>query len=94
MTNNYVGTNFSKSWHCLPCVTIYKIFQEELIIMSKQQLIEDLISRTPENKLDIILAFIKFVLYENDEINNSFLSEPSLAKDWMRMEEDAAWQNL
>lgn len=62
--------------------------------MSKQQLIENLISNAPENKLDIILTFIEFVLHENNEIDNSLLSEPSLAKDWMRAEEDAAWQNL
>ena len=62
--------------------------------MSKQQLIETLISHAPDNKLDTILAFIKFVLYESEDLTNSLLSEPSLAKDWMREEEDAAWQNL
>lgn len=62
--------------------------------MSKQQLIENLISTAPDNKLDIILAFIRFVLNENNEINNSILSEPSLSRDWMRKEEDAAWQDL
>lgn len=62
--------------------------------MSTKQMIEDLISHAPENKLDIILAFAKFVLLEDEEINNSFLSESSLAKDWLRDEEDSAWQNL
>lgn len=62
--------------------------------MSTKQMIEDLISHAPENKLDIILAFAKFVLLEDEEINNSFLSEPSLAKDWLCDEEDSAWQNL
>ena len=62
--------------------------------MSKQQLIENLIANAPESKLDIILAFIQFVLCENNEINNSLLSEPSLSKDWMCEEEDIAWQNL
>lgn len=62
--------------------------------MSTQQLIENLISNAPEKKLDIILAFVKFVLSEDDEINNSFLSEVSLAKDWLRDEEDAVWKNL
>ncbi len=62
--------------------------------MSTKQLIENLISNAPEDKLDTILAFIKFVLYENNEINNSILSEASLAKDWLREEEDTAWQNL
>lgn len=62
--------------------------------MPTQQIINDLISHAPENKLDIILSFIKFVLYEDDKINNSLLSEPSLAKDWMCAEEDDAWKDL
>lgn len=62
--------------------------------MSKQQVIEKLISTAPENKLDIILAFVRFVLHESNEIDNSLLSEPSLSKDWMQKDEDEAWQNL
>lgn len=62
--------------------------------MSKQQLLENLISNVPENKLDIILAFVEFVLHQDANIDNSLLSEPSLAKDWLREEEDAAWENL
>lgn len=66
----------------------------EVDIMPTQQIINDLISNAPENKLDIILSFIKFVLHENDKINNSLLSEPSLSKDWMCAEEDDAWKDL
>lgn len=62
--------------------------------MSKQQIIEKLISTAPDNKLDIILAFITFILRENNELDCALLSEPSLTKDWMREEEEAAWQNL
>lgn len=62
--------------------------------METKQMIEHLISQAPENKLDTILAFVKFVLLENEDVNNSLLSEPSLKKDWLRMEEDSAWQNL
>jgi len=62
--------------------------------MSKQQIIENLISDASDNKLDIILAFITFVLRENNELDSALLSEPSLTKDWMREEEEAAWQNL
>lgn len=62
--------------------------------MSKQQLLKNLIADIPENKLDIILAFVQFILYEESSIQNSLLSEPSLAKDWMRKEEDDAWKNL
>lgn len=62
--------------------------------MPTRQLIEDLISDAPENKLNIILAFVQSVLHEDNEINNSLLSEPSLASDWLREEEEAAWQEL
>lgn len=62
--------------------------------MPTQQIITDLISHAPENKLDIILSFVKFILQEDDTINDSLLSEPSLAKDWMRTEEEEAWKDL
>lgn len=48
-----------------------------------------MISNVPENKLDIILVFVQFVLNEELDIN-ALLSEPILAKDWLRKEEDAA----
>lgn len=62
--------------------------------METKQMIEQLLSQAPENKLDTILAFVKFVLLENEDVNNSLLSEPCLAKDWLCEEEDSAWQNL
>ena len=62
--------------------------------MPTQQIITDLISHAPENKLDIILSYVKFVLQENDTTNDFLLSEPSLAKDWMRTEEEEAWKDL
>ena len=62
--------------------------------MSKHQKLEYMISNIPDNKLDIVLAFVEFILRQDAEINNSLLSEPSLAKDWLSEEEDAAWENL
>ncbi len=62
--------------------------------MSKQQKLEYMISNIPDNKLDIVLAFVEFILRQDAEINNSLLSEPSLAKDWLNEEENAAWENL
>ena len=62
--------------------------------MPTQQIINELISNAPENKLEIILSFVKFVLQEDNAICDSLLSEPSLAKDWMCAEEDNAWKNL
>lgn len=62
--------------------------------MSKQQLIEALISDAPDDKLDIILAFVRSVLYDGAEIIDPLLSESSLAKDWLTVEEDLAWKDL
>lgn len=62
--------------------------------MSKQQLIAELISTAPDNKLDIILSFVEFVLKGNDSMDNTLLSEVSLSKDWLREEEDMAWKDL
>lgn len=62
--------------------------------MSKQQMIAELISTAPDNKLDIILSFVEFVLKENDSMDNTLLSEASLSKDWLREEEDMAWKDL
>lgn len=62
--------------------------------MSKKQLIQNMISDIPENKLDIVLSFLKFILQEESEINNSLLSEYTLSKTWLSKEEDAAWKDL
>lgn len=62
--------------------------------MSTQQMLESLISDAPEDKLNIILAFAEFVLLDGTDVNSSLLSEPSLAKDWLTKEEDAAWEDL
>lgn len=62
--------------------------------MSKKQKLENMIASIPDNELDIILAFVEFILNRETEINNSLLSEPSLAKDWLNEEENAAWENL
>ena len=62
--------------------------------MSKQQLIEALISDAPDDKSDIILAFVRSVLYDGAEIKDPLLSELSLAKDWLTVEDDLAWKDL
>ena len=56
--------------------------------MTAQQIINNLISNAPDNKLDIIL------LHEDDKINNSLLSEPSLSKGLMCANEVDAWKDL
>lgn len=63
--------------------------------MSIQQQITSILDQIPEDKLDTILTFVKFVAQESEiEINNAYLSEPSLAKDWLSDQEEQAWRNL
>lgn len=54
------------------------------------------IEQVPEFLLTEVLDFLQFIkakhLEENTQI--SILSESSLAKDWLKPEEDEAWQDL
>lgn len=67
--------------------------------MSTLEKAMDLLQAMPENKLETVYMYMRFInsQTENDkgkEINNSLLSEFSLAKDWLSEEEDLAWQDL
>jgi len=61
----------------------------------KEQLILE-IEKVPEPLLDEVLDFVQFLKARisagTREI--AIASEPSLAKDWLRPEEDEAWQGL
>lgn len=72
---------------------IQNTFDRSSLNMSIQQKINALISNALESKLKLILAFAQFVLLDAGEINNSLLSEPSIAKDWL-LKEDDIWQHL
>lgn len=53
------------------------------------------ISRAFEIQPDAMLTFARIIL-EHEKTGESCgkLSEPSLARDWLLPEEDAAWKNL
>ena len=50
----------------------------------------------PEPALEEVLDFVRFLKAKQaSELNETAtLSEPALAKDWLRPEEDEAWQHL
>ena len=50
----------------------------------------------PEQYLDYILTFVEFIKINKmkEKIDISLMSESSLKKDWFKVEEDRAWQNL
>ncbi|MCH8127703.1 DUF2281 domain-containing protein [candidate division KSB1 bacterium] len=64
--------------------------------MSPKEILLREIEQVPENLIEEVLDFIKFLKYKND--TNKFqittASESSLKKDWLRPEEDEAWQHL
>ena len=54
------------------------------------------IQQVPEPLLQEVLDFIRFVQARiaREGFETAIASEPLLAKDWLRPEEDAAWQDL
>ena len=64
--------------------------------MSPKEILLREIEKVPENLIEEVLDFIKFLKHKND--TNKFqittASESSLKKDWLRPEEDEAWQHL
>ncbi|MEH2397284.1 DUF2281 domain-containing protein [Nostoc sp.] len=66
------------------------------IIMLKEQITQEL-EKLPEPLLQEILDFVQFLQakYQKDKtLEITIMSESSLQKDWLRPEEDAAWQDL
>ena len=64
--------------------------------MSKtDQLIREL-EQAPEAVLNEVLDFVQFLKLKQSRgrLDTALASESALAKDWLRPEEDAAWQAL
>ncbi|MCC7573963.1 DUF2281 domain-containing protein [Candidatus Woesearchaeota archaeon] len=64
--------------------------------MSKKDILLKEIEQVPEPYIDEVLDFIRFLKTKNtkEKIHITIASETSLAKDWLKPEEDEAWQNL
>jgi Protein of unknown function (DUF2281) len=54
------------------------------------------IANTPETLLGEVLDFLEFLKakHQQEQQEVVLLSESALAKDWLKPEEDEAWQNL
>ncbi len=62
----------------------------------KEQLLQE-IEKTPNSTLKQVLDFLLFIKtreIQQEQLEVSLLSEPTLAKDWLNPEEDEAWQHL
>ena len=64
--------------------------------MNKKDLLMDELEQVPEPLLDEVLDFVRFIKKKmTTELKDiTIASESSLKKDWLRPEEDEAWQNL
>ncbi len=64
--------------------------------MNTKDLLLREIEQVPEFLLTEVLDFLQFLKIKHLEQNTqiSILSESSLAKDWLKPEEDEAWQDL
>ncbi len=64
--------------------------------MSKKELLLSEIERVPESFFDEVLDFIGYLKTKTikEGMETLITSESSLAKDWLKPEEDQAWQNL
>jgi hypothetical protein len=64
--------------------------------MSKKELLASEIEEVPEPFLDEILDFVRFLKTKimKERLDTAIASESSLKKDWLRPEEDEAWQSL
>lgn len=63
--------------------------------MGKKDLIAEL-EHMPEPYIDEVLDFVRFLKAKTakERFETAVASESALGKDWLKPEEDAAWQDL
>ncbi len=64
--------------------------------MQMKELVLKEIEKVPEEYLAEVMDFIRFLESKalEEKMANAIASETSLKKDWLRPEEEEAWQNL
>jgi hypothetical protein len=64
--------------------------------MDTKEILINEITQIPEPLLVELLDFVYFLKTKlvREKFNITLMSETSLGKDWLRPEEDEAWQNL
>jgi hypothetical protein len=64
--------------------------------MSKKEILISEIEQVPEPFLDEVLDFVQFLKSKilKERLDIAIASESSLKKDWLKLEEDEAWQSL
>lgn len=64
--------------------------------MSNRDILIKEINELPDEKLQEVIDFVQFLKSKqrDDEMGITLVSEPSLAEDWNKPEEDEAWSDL
>ena len=64
--------------------------------MTKKESVMNEIEQIPEPFLEEVLDFVHFLKAKitKERLDTAIASESSLKKDWLRPEEDEAWQSL
>ena len=64
--------------------------------MSKKEPLLNEIEQTPESLLDDVLMYLRFLKTKlaQERLDTAIASESVLKQDWLRPEEDKAWQSL
>ncbi len=64
--------------------------------MRLRELLISEINEAPEPLLSEVLDFVQFLRAKTarENLNITVMSESALRKDWLKPEEDEAWQNL
>lgn len=64
--------------------------------MAKREDVLQKINEIPEFLIEEVIDFIEFLKTKKvkEKFETTLLSEYSLAKDWLKPEEDKAWRNL
>jgi hypothetical protein len=64
--------------------------------MTKKESVMSEIEQIPEPFLEEVLDFVHFLKTKiiREKLGTAIASESSLRKDWLRSEEDEAWQSL
>jgi len=64
--------------------------------MSTKELLINEIQEVPEPLLSEVLNFVHFLKAKivHEKLDIVIMSESSLSEDWLKPEEDEAWQNL
>lgn len=64
--------------------------------MNNKKLLLKEIEDVPEQKIQEVINFVRFLKAQQreEELGITLVSEPSLAGDWNKPEEDEAWSDL